>query len=350
MHALAMSAKTPHTPRPPRPTAHRPMDADARAAEPGDYRHEPVLLEAVLAHVPPEARLVVDCTLGGGGHALALLRHCPAAELFGSDRDPAAVAAASERLAAEAPRILLKHLAFSELPHHLVAGTVDFLLADLGVSSHQLDTGARGFSFSAAGPLDMRMDPAHGSPAAVLVNQARPERLLEILHRYGEERFAPRIVQAIVAARAEAPIGTTDALARIVAGAVPAKFHRRGFHPATRVFQALRIAVNDELGELERLLDSLPDLMAPGGRAAIISFHSLEDRMVKERFRAWEQPCTCPPQMPACVCGKTPLGRRRTRKPVTADADEAARNPRSRSAKLRVFAFDAAQAAGRAAP
>jgi 16S rRNA (cytosine1402-N4)-methyltransferase len=334
-------------------SARDPMSAGAAPAVPA-FRHEPVLLEEVLALVPPQARLLVDATVGGAGHAAALLERFPAAELFACDRDPEAVAAARERLAPFGPRVLVKQLAFSDLPHHVLLGSVDFLLADLGMSSHQLEQGARGFSFTSDGPLDMRMDPAAGEPAAELVNHARPEALRELLQRFGEERFAPRIVQAIVAARAEAPIETTKQLARIVASAVPAKFQRRGFHPATRVFQALRIAVNDELGELERLLALAPALLAPGGRLAVISFHSLEDRRVKDTFRAWEQPCTCPPSMPACVCGKVPLGRRLTRKPVVASGPEEARNPRSRSAKLRAFekaaAAPDAPAAGSAQP
>jgi 16S rRNA (cytosine1402-N4)-methyltransferase len=313
------------------------------------FRHEPVLLDEVLSFVPPAARMLVDATVGGAGHALALLERCPGAELFAADKDPAAVVTARERLAPYAGRVLVKQIACSALPHHLLAESVDFLLADLGVSSYQLETAARGFSFTQDGPLDMRMDPAVGEPAAALVNHARPEALLEILRRFGEERFAPRIVQAILVARAVAPIETTALLARIVATAVPAKFQRRGFHPATRVFQALRIAVNDELGELERLLDVALPLLAPGGRLAIIGFHSLEDRLVKERFRAWEQPCTCPPTMPRCVCGKVPLGRRLTRKPIAPSADETARNPRSRSAKLRVFEKAAAPAGSGAA-
>ncbi len=344
MHAHAMSCKTPSyktLPREPLPAAAVPA-ADR-------YRHEPVLLAEVLDFVPPQARLLVDATVGGGGHAEALLRRCPAAELFACDRDPDAVEATRARLAADAQRVLVKQIAFSELPHHLLAGSVDFLLADLGVSSYQLETGPRGFSFTQDGPLDMRMDPAAGEPAAVLVNTARPEVLLDLLRRYGEERFAPRIVQSIVQARADAPIATTAVLARLVAQAVPAKFQRRGFHPATRVFQALRIAVNDELGELERLLDVAPELLAPGGRLAVIGFHSLEDRLVKDRFREWEQPCTCPPSMPACVCGKVPLGRRLTRKPLVASGAEAARNPRSRSAKLRVFEKAGAERAEEAA-
>ncbi|MBI3993285.1 MAG: 16S rRNA (cytosine(1402)-N(4))-methyltransferase RsmH [Candidatus Lambdaproteobacteria bacterium] len=306
------------------------------------FRHQPVLLEAVRGLVPAGARLLADVTLGGAGHALALLEDHPQAELFGSDRDPAAVAAAAERLAPFRARILLKHLRFSQVGGHLPAGGVDFLLADLGLSSPQVDEAGRGFSFTRDGPLDMRMDPTGGAPSALeLVNRAKPERLREILQTYGEERFAARIARAIAEQRQRAPIATTGALAAIVSAAVPRKFHRH-LHPATRTFQALRMEVNDELGELEALLAMAPDLLAPGGRLAIISFHSLEDRLVKTRFRTWADPCVCPPRMPACVCGRTPLGRILTRKPLTASAAEQARNPRSRSAKLRAFERTAA--------
>jgi 16S rRNA (cytosine1402-N4)-methyltransferase len=277
-------------------------------------------------------------TAGRGGHARALLEHCPQAEVLAVDRDPTAVAAVTASLAAFRPRVLVKHLAFSELPHHVLAGSVDFLLADLGMSSPQLEEAERGFSFSQDGPLDMRMDPLAGGPtAADLVNHARPEELLQILREYGEEPFAARIVKALVAERRKEPITRTGRLAKIAAGAVPAKFHRRGYHPATQVFQALRIAVNDELGELERLLACAHDLLSVGGRIAVIAFHSLEDRRVKEAFRTWESPCVCPPHLPRCVCGRQPTGIRLTKRPVTAGDEEQARNPRSRSAKLRVF-------------
>jgi 16S rRNA (cytosine1402-N4)-methyltransferase len=299
--------------------------------------HEPVLLNEVLSFAPASTRLIVDATAGRGGHANALLERFPAAELLALDRDPSAVAAVKNALAPFGARALVKQLPFSALPHYVLAGSVDYLLADLGMSSPQLEEAERGFSFTRDGPLDMRMDPAAGPTAAELVNRLRQEELLQLLRDYGEEPFAPRIVKAIVAARQRAPITRTGELARIVADAVPIKFHRRGYHPATQVFQALRIAVNDELGELERLLAALPDLLAPGGRAAIISFHSLEDRRVKEAFRAWENPCLCPPELPRCVCGKQPLGTRITRRAVRAGQEEQARNPRSRSAKLRVF-------------
>jgi 16S rRNA (cytosine1402-N4)-methyltransferase len=169
------------------------------------------------------------------------------------------------------------------------------------------------------------------------VNHARPDELVALFRAYGEEPFAPRIVKAIVAERQKAPFTRTGQLARVVANAVPAKFHRRGYHPATQVFQALRVAVNDELGELDRLLAAALDLLSHGGRLAVIAFHSLEDRRVKEAFRAWERPCTCPPDLPRCICSKQSLGVRVTKRPVTAGAAEQARNPRSRSAKLRVF-------------
>ena len=299
-----------------------------------DFSHFPVLLEPVLSNVPSEAKVLADVTLGGGGHALALLERFPEATLWGSDRDPEAVEASQERLASHGQRCRLSHLAFSQLTNHLPSGAVDFMLADLGVSSPQLDRGERGFSFTRDGPLDMRMDPTSGMTAENLVNTASQEQLLHLLRQFGEERFAKRIVQAIESAR---PLTSTLALAKVVSGAVPARHHRRGHHPATRTFQALRMGVNDELGELEAMLDGALDLLSAGGRLAVISFHSLEDRLVKTRFRQWESPCHCPPSMPRCICGQEPLGRRVTHKPIVADAEEQAQNPRSRSAKLRVF-------------
>jgi 16S rRNA (cytosine1402-N4)-methyltransferase len=304
---------------------------------PGAFRHHPVLLEEVLSFVPPQARLAVDCTLGGAGHARVILERFPHTELFGCDRDGAALAAARVALAPYASRVLIKQLPFSAVPHHVLLGSVDFLLADLGVSSPQVDEGARGFSFTRDGPLDMRMNPEAGRSAAHLVNNARADELLRILYELGEERFAPRIVRAIEQARAVEPITTTGRLARIVAEAVPKKFHKPGYHAATQTFQALRMEINDELGELDRLLDAIPDLLAPGGRAAVIAFHSLEDRKVKDAFRSWEAACICPPQVPQCVCGNVPKGRRLTRKPVMAADAEIQDNPRARSAKLRVF-------------
>lgn len=335
-----------------------------------DFHHVPVLLEAVLAHVPENPTLLVDCTLGGGGHAEALLRAHPQAQMFGSDRDPRAVTAAQERLAPFAERTLLRRLAFADLPHQLLPHSVDFILADLGVSSYQLDAAGRGFSFNDEGYLSMRMDaqsgaalagasdaPSGGKPggkssgkraraklqnpdtvdaALLLAELSRPE-LVRLLRDYGEERYATAIAQAIEGARELAPIDTARRLASIINAAVPAKYRYGRLHPATRTFQALRMAVNDEPGQLNRLLEAAPALLRPGGRIAVISFHSLEDRPVKEHFRGWETPCVCSPHMPTCVCGLKPLGRRVTRKPLTASPEEVQDNPRSRSAKLRVF-------------
>ncbi|MEE8433277.1 MAG: 16S rRNA (cytosine(1402)-N(4))-methyltransferase RsmH [bacterium] len=317
---------------------------------PPSFHHEPVLVDEVLSFVPPGPGFLVDCTLGGGGHAEALLRAFPGARLFGCDRDADAVAASEARLVPFGERILLRRMPFSELGGHLMAESVDFMLADLGASSPQFDRGERGFSFSHDGPLDMRMDPlGEGPTAAVLVNTLSREALTGLLRRHGEERFARRIALAIEEARKDAPIERTGQLAALIAAAVPAgrgrRKHQRTLHPATRTFQALRIEVNGELDELSRLLDLTLDLLKPGGRLAVISFHSLEDRPVKSRFHSWESPCQCPPSMPYCICGKQAVGRRVTRKPVVPGEAESATNPRARSAKLRVFEKAAAEAA-----
>lgn len=302
------------------------------------FHHVPVLLDAVLAAVPTGARLLVDATLGGGGHAEALLQNFPEAELFGCDRDPRAVEAAQERLAPFGPRAMLRQTPFAALGSHLLAQSVDFLLADLGVSSHQIDTPERGFQFSGDGPLRMTMDGSTGAgDAAHLLAEVDEPALTALLRDYGEERYARQIARAILAARAAGPITRTGQLANIISGAVPGKYRRGPIHPATRTFQALRIAVNDELGQLDALLDQALDLLRPGGRVAVISFHSLEDRRVKQCFARWENPCTCPAHMPACVCGRTPLGRRLGRKAQVASEAEVGANPRSRSARLRVF-------------
>lgn len=282
--------------------------------------------------------MIVDCTLGGAGHASALLKVFPQAELLGLDRDAEAVKAAGEKLAPYGNQVLIRQLPFSEVTGQILSGSVDYLLADLGVSSHQLEQAERGFSFLRSGPLDMRMDAgANKKTAAHLVHTASEDLLKEVLYQFGEERHTKRIVAAILSARSEGKITTTGELAKIVSEAVPRKFHKKGHHPATKTFQALRMALNDEMGELEGLLTVALDLLAPGGRVAIITFHSLEDRAVKQAFLQWENPCTCPPNWPVCVCGKTSLGKRLTRKPVCPDEEEIARNPRSRSAKLRVF-------------
>ncbi len=335
---MRLDAMPPNTPPSSSPPPSEAPPSSAEAAPGTDFAHTPVLLEEVLAFVPPHPRLIADVTLGGGGHAEAVLRRFPAVELFGCDRDPHAVEAARTRLAPFASRVLIRCIPFSQIYHHLLLESVDFLLADLGVSSAQLDVAARGFSFTRDGPLDMRMDPAaEGATAARLVNGEGAEELAGLFFKFGEERHARRIARAIADARKREPIATTARLAEVVAGAVPARFHRKGHHPATKVFQALRIAVNGELEELERLLSLALNLLRPGGRLALISFHSLEDRPVKTAFTKWERPCECPPKLPLCICGKVSLGKRLTRKPVTAGSPETARNPRARGAKLRVF-------------
>jgi len=305
-----------------------------------DRPHIPVLLAPVLdllrVEALPKGRFV-DGTVGAGGHAEAILERAPESRLLGLDRDPAALALARERLAPFGARATLVHASYEDMPAQVTAwlgdaAQVDGILLDLGVSSMQLDQAERGFAFLQDGPLDMRFDPASDAPtAADLVNLLDANELAEILYRYGEERHSRRIAQAIVAAR---PIHTTRELAGVVARAQ--RGPREKIHPATRTFQALRIAVNDELGAVERALPRAIDLLRPGGRLAVISFHSLEDRIVKQTFKREATDCLCPPRQPVCTCGHTARVTLITRKPVEADDAEIARNPRSRSAKLRV--------------
>ena len=307
------------------------------------FQHVPVLVEEILTHLPEQPRTLLDCTLGGAGHSSALLNRCPEAQLRGADRDPVAVDASKQRLEARFPgRAEVRQARFSELPAYLKLWGLryDFVIADLGISSEQLQRAERGFSFLLDGPLDMRMDP--NSPdlnATQLLRKVHEHELRRWLREYGEERNAAKIARVIVEHRRTNPIRTTAELADLVANTIPRRFHKPGFHPATLTFQALRIAVNRELEELDTLLKTLPDFLNPGGRMAIISFHSLEDRPVKQQFREWQHPCTCPPQLPYCICGKQPLGRSLNRSPIMATETEIAANPRSRSAKLRVFEF-----------
>jgi 16S rRNA (cytosine1402-N4)-methyltransferase len=300
----------------------------------------PVLPAEVLLFLSPKpGKVYLDGTLGGAGHASLILEaSAPDGILIGLDRDEAALAAARERLAPFGARARLFHKNFDELAEILaelgITGIDGFLL-DLGVSSHQLDSGARGFSFQQNAPLDMRMDTGKGETAAELVNELPEEELARIIREYGEERWAKRIVSFIVRARAEAPIETTLQLSDLIKGAIPRGAWEERLHPATRTFQALRIAVNDELGSLERGLAAGLGLLKSGGRGVVISFHSLEDRIVKNTFRTFAQGCTCPKDFPRCVCGTVPQVRVLTGKPVTATDAEVAINPRARSAKLR---------------
>jgi len=305
------------------------------------FHHLSVLPDEVIRFLEPsDGKTYLDGTLGGGGHSALILEKAPGAFLIGIDRDQAALDAAGARLAAHDGHFRLLHGDFADVAEHLdnlgIAALDGFIL-DLGVSSHQLDTRERGFSFQQDAPLDMRMDTGSGETAADLVNE-RPEAELErIIGEYGEERWAKRIASFIVRERAESPITTTFRLVDIIKGAVPkAKWDER-IHPATRTFQALRIAVNSELESLERGMRAALDLLKPGGRGVIISFHSLEDRIVKHIFREYAEGCTCPRQMPICVCGKQPRVKVLTGRPVTAAEAETDENPRARSAKLRAI-------------
>jgi len=306
------------------------------------FHHVPVLLQEtmdVLAVRP--GGVYIDCTVGGGGHAAEILRlSSPDGRLIGFDQDEAALGAAGERLAPFGERVQLVRTNFAEIAAvvaRLGLGSVDGVLMDIGVSSYQFDEGERGFSYHHDAPLDMRMDRTKPLTAAVVVNEWPEDELARVIREYGEERWARRIAQFIVRARKTGPIETTGQLVEIVKAAIPAAARREGGHPARRTFQAIRIAVNDELGALERGLQGALQVLKPGGRLAVITFHSLEDRIVKRTFARWANPCTCPPDAPVCVCGKRPLAEPVTRRPIRPSAAELAANPRSRSATLRAI-------------
>jgi 16S rRNA (cytosine1402-N4)-methyltransferase len=301
------------------------------------FVHEPVLAREVLELLRPGPGLLfLDGTLGGGGHSALFLE--AGARVIGMDKDPRALAAASARLARYGEAFRAVRGDFRDAKNVLAAlklDGVDGTLVDLGVSSPQLDDPSRGFSFREGGPLDMRMGP-EGQTLQELLARLDERELARIIKAWGEEAFARPIARAIKAAvEAGEPLDTAR-LAELVAGAIPRKAWPHRIHPATKTFQALRIAVNDELGALAQWLDALPALVRPGGRAGAISFHSLEDRAVKERFRALCRACICPPGMPVCGCGAAASFRPVTRKAVVAGEDEVARNPRARSARLRV--------------
>ena len=302
-----------------------------------EFVHEPVLAREVVELLRPGPGLVfLDGTLGGGGHASLFLE--AGAQVIGMDKDPRALAAASARLARYGEAFRAVRGDFRDARNVLAAlglDGVDGALVDLGVSSPQLDDPSRGFSFREGGPLDMRMGP-EGQTLGDLLARLDERELAGILKTYGEEPFARPIARAIKRAVEAAQPLDTASLAGLVAGAIPRKAWPRRIHPATRTFQALRIAVNDELGALAAWLESLPQLVRPGGRAGAIAFHSLEDRAVKEKFRALCQACICPPGMPVCGCGAKATFKAVTRKAVVADDAEVAGNPRARSAKLRV--------------
>ncbi len=306
----------------------------------GSFAHLAVMPQQVLDYLDPSAGSVfLDGTLGGGGHARLVLEAAgPDARLIGLDRDPAALKAAADHLKPFADRVKLLHRNFSEAPdvaEELGISGFDGVLFDLGVSSHQLDTRERGFSFRSEGPLDMRMDPTGGLTAADVLAEKDAEELTRIFRQYGEERYAGRIARRIVQTRQEQPLETTGQLAELVRNAVPGGHIPARIHPATRVFQALRIYVNDELGHVERGVRAAIDLLRPQGRLVVISFHSLEDRIVKHMFREESQGCLCPPRLPICGCGHQARIALLTRRGQRADEAEIERNPRSRSAILR---------------
>ena len=302
-------------------------------------KHLPVLKQELLDHAPPSPQTLLDCTLGGGGHSLALLHRFPHAKLVGLDQDALILESVRGQFSHFMPPPSFYHARFSQLQTVLKPSwKFDYIVADLGVSSFQLDEPERGFSLMQEGPLDMRMDSqAPRRNAQWWVNEAPEKKLVKIFQQYGEERFARKIARGIVQARAEAPFDSTRQLAEFVASLIPRRFHKKKIHAATLVFQALRIAVNDELEELQKLLDTVLAFLAPGGRLACISFHSLEDRIIKKQFQQWETPCQCPRDLPLCVCGRQPLGKQIVKRPIQASLAEIKTNPRSRSAKLRVF-------------
>lgn len=297
--------------------------------------HIPVLYQSVLEYLPKPGGCFLDGTVGAGGHAAALLEaSSPDGRLLGLDRDPAALSFAGQRLAPFGDRVTLVHASFAQMGEHtarLGFEQFDGILLDLGLSSRQLDDPARGFAFRHEGPLDMRFDPDDERTAASLVNELPPDELADIIYRYGEERESRRIARAIVNAR---PLRTTGDLASIVSGAV--RRRERRIHPATRTFQALRIAVNCELEALSAALPQAVQLLRPGGRLAIIAFHSLEDRIVKQFFRRESQDCLCSPELPVCICQHQATLNILTRKPIRPSTVEVDRNSRSRSARLRI--------------
>ena len=305
-----------------------------------EYTHKPVLLDACIQalNIRPDG-IYVDGTLGRAGHSMEIARRLTTGRLICIDRDQAAIDAARVRLAPWLDRVTLVRSNFSELGEILSGAGVsgaDGMLFDLGVSSPQLDDASRGFSYMQDAPLDMRMDTSAPLSAYEVVNTWSQEELRRILYEYGEERYAPAIAKAIVRARETAPVQTTLELVEVIKSAMPPAALREKQHPAKRSFQAIRIAVNGELDALPPMLRAAVDGLNPGGRLAVITFHSLEDRIVKRALADMARGCTCPPEFPVCVCGKKPRVRLVNRKPVTADGAELSDNPRARSAKLRV--------------
>ena len=309
-----------------------------------EFRHRSVLLEETIEglKVKPDG-IYLDGTLGGGGHSSEILKRIKGGCLIGIDQDEEALAAAGKRLSEfgeEGKRFTLirdNYCNAAEAVRTYGVNGVDGIVLDLGVSSWQLDNAERGFSYRYDAPLDMRMDKRQTLTARDIVNDYPESALYQVIRDYGEEQFAKNIAKHIVQARQKGPIETTGQLNELISAAIPAKIQKKGGHPSKRTFQALRIECNRELEVLKNSIDGLIGLLNPGGRICIITFHSLEDRIVKTAFRRNENPCTCPPDFPVCVCGKKPTGRVITRKPVLPTEEEMEENPRSKSAKLRIF-------------
>ena len=306
-----------------------------------EFHHFSVLLNECIdnLNIRPDG-IYVDGTMGGGGHSLEIAKRLTTGRLICIDQDPNAHEAAGKRLAEYKDRITFVRDNFGNIKSILDSlgiEKIDGMLLDIGVSSHQLDEAERGFSYQQDAPLDMRMNPDRPFSAYDVVNGYDEDELDRVIFTYGEERWARRIAQFIVKEREAKPIETTGELVDIIKKAVPKGARKDGPHPAKRTFQAIRIEVNGELEVLQRAIDDVAARLAVGGRLCIITFHSLEDRIVKEAFRKQENPCICPPQFPVCVCGKKPLGRVITRKPILPSKEELEENPRSRSAKLRVL-------------
>ena len=307
-----------------------------------EFVHKSVLLEESVRWVVTDPKgIYVDCTLGGAGHSHRITELLdPEGMLIGIDQDEDAIAAATERLKDAPCQVKIVHNNFRNLDailEDLGIPQVDGILFDLGVSSYQLDTASRGFTYREDAPLDMRMDQRNPTTAADIVNGYSEMELFHIIRDYGEDNFAKNIAKHIVKARAEKPIETTGELSEIIKAAIPAKVRATGGHPAKRTFQAIRIELNHELDVLENSIDTMIRLLNPEGRLSIITFHSLEDRIVKTRFRTNENPCICPPDFPVCVCGRKSMGKVITRKPILPSKEELEENSRSKSAKLRVF-------------
>ncbi len=306
------------------------------------FQHYSVLLQETIEglKIRPDG-IYVDGTLGGGGHALAVAKQLTAGgRLIGIDQDADAIQAASARLQDYSDRVSIvrnNYENFHQVLQELSIEAVDGIYLDLGVSSYQLDEGDRGFSYRVDAPLDMRMDQRNPVTAADIVNDYSEAELFHMIRNYGEDRFAQNIAKHIVAYRQKKPIESTLELADIISGAIPARIRATSGHPAKRTFQAIRIELNRELDVLENTLDQMIDDLREGGRLCVITFHSLEDRIVKNKFRTAEKPCICPPEFPVCTCGRKSKGRVITRKPILPSAEELSENRRSQSAKLRIF-------------